>query len=97
ERPAAPVEAAYPQGDAYPAANGAGQVPPAAELGWRDYFADPRLQRLIEVALQNNRNLRVAALNMDAYRAQYRIQRADLFPQVGVAAEGTRQRVPAGL
>ncbi len=62
ERPAAPVEAAYPQGDAYPAANGAGQVPPAAELGWREYFADPRLQRLIDVALQNNRNLRVAAL-----------------------------------
>ena len=97
ERPAAPVEAAYPQGDAYPAANGAGQVPPAAELGWREYFADPRLQRLIDVALQNNRNLRVAALNVEAYRAQYRIQRADLFPQVGVAAQGTRQRVPADL
>ncbi|WP_454766862.1 AdeC/AdeK/OprM family multidrug efflux complex outer membrane factor [Cupriavidus campinensis] len=97
ERPAAPVEAAYPQGDAYPAANGNGQVPAAAELGWRDYFSDPRLQRLIELALENNRNLRVAALNMEAYRAQYRIQRADLFPQVGAAGQGTRQRVPADL
>lgn len=98
EKPAAPVDAAYPQGDAYKGAAAAGaQTPPAVELGWRDYFADPRLKRLIEVALQNNRDLRVAALNVDAYRAQYRIQRADLFPEVGATGQGTRQRVPADL
>ncbi|MGO4307724.1 AdeC/AdeK/OprM family multidrug efflux complex outer membrane factor [Cupriavidus sp. RAF12] len=97
ERPAAPVDAAYPQGDAYPVATADGQALSAVELGWRDYFADPRLRRLIELALENNRDLRVAVLNMDAYRAQYRIQRADLFPDVGVAAAGTRQRVPADL
>ncbi|RZT36261.1 AdeC/AdeK/OprM family multidrug efflux complex outer membrane factor [Cupriavidus agavae] len=97
ERPAAPVDAAYPQGDAYKGATAAAQVPSAVELGWRDYFADPRLQRLIEVALQNNRDLRVAALNVEAYRAQYRIQRADLFPEVGATGQGTRQRVPAEL
>lgn len=79
ERPAAPVDAAYPQGDAYRGSAGDAQVAPAVELGWRDYFADPRLRRLIEVSLENNRDLRVAALNVEAYRAQYRIQRADLF------------------
>ena len=97
ERPAAPVDAAYPQGDAYATSGGDASVAAAAELGWRDYFADPRLHRLIEVALDNNRDLRVAALNVDAYRAQYRIQRADLFPEVGATGQGTRQRVPAEL
>lgn len=97
ERPAAPVDAAYPQGDAYAKATADAQAPAAAELGWRDYFADPRLRKLIEVALDNNRDLRVAALNVEAFRAQYRIQRADLFPQVDAAAQGTRQRVPADL
>ncbi len=97
ERPAAPVDATYPQGDAYRADANDAQVPPAVELGWREYFADPRLRRFIEVALDNNRDLRVAALNVEAYRAQYRIQRADLFPEVGATGQGTRQRVPADL
>lgn len=97
ERPAALVDAAYPQGDAYRGSAGDAQVAPAVELGWRDYFADPRLRRLIEVSLENNRDLRVAALNVEAYRAQYRIQRADLFPEVGATGQGTRQRVPADL
>ncbi|AGW90433.1 AdeC/AdeK/OprM family multidrug efflux complex outer membrane factor [Cupriavidus necator] len=99
ERPASPVEAAYPQGPAYLPADAdaeAGQVP-AVELGWREFFADPRLRRLIELALENNRDLRVAALNVEAFGAQYRIQRADLFPAVGAAALGTRQRIPADL
>ncbi|MGO4331567.1 AdeC/AdeK/OprM family multidrug efflux complex outer membrane factor [Cupriavidus sp. M-11] len=95
DRPAAPVDAAYPQGPAYPPADAA--APAAADLGWRDYFADPRLRRLIEAALDNNRDLRVAALNVEAYRAQYRIQRADLFPEVDASASGLRQRVPADL
>ncbi|WP_432260249.1 AdeC/AdeK/OprM family multidrug efflux complex outer membrane factor [Cupriavidus sp. TMH.W2] len=99
ERPASPVAAAYPQGPAYlpaAAAAEAGQVP-AADLGWRDFFADPRLRRLIELALQNNRDLRVATLNVEAFGAQYRIQRADLFPAVGAAAQGSRQRIPPDL
>ncbi|KWR90802.1 AdeC/AdeK/OprM family multidrug efflux complex outer membrane factor [Cupriavidus sp. IDO] len=97
-RPAAPVDSAYPQGPAYPPAGTAEtQAPPAAEVGWRDFFADPRLQRLIELALENNRDLRVAVLNMEAFRAQYQIQRAELFPQVGVTAQAARQRIPADL
>jgi multidrug efflux system outer membrane protein len=90
ERPTAPTGAAYPSGSAYaPAADTVGS-PVAADIGWRDFFADPLLQRLIELALANNRDLRVTALNVDAARAQYRIQRANLAPAIGVAEAMTR-------
>lgn len=95
ERPQAPVAAQYPQGPAYSAANAPAQA--AAEQGWREFFRDPALRQLIDTALRNNRDLRVAALNVDAYRAQYRIQRADLFPAINANATGTRQRTPADL
>lgn len=93
QRPEAPVAAAYPQGQAYGQNTGAAAVP-AADIGWREFFRDPQLQQLIGVALENNRDLRVAALNVEAFRAQYRIQRADLFPRIGVDGSGTRQRLP---
>ncbi|WP_420232573.1 AdeC/AdeK/OprM family multidrug efflux complex outer membrane factor [Pseudomonas sp. ABY48] len=93
QRPDAPVAAQYPQGPAYESANAPGQA--AAEQGWKQFFHDPALQQLIQVALENNRDLRVAALNIDAYAAQYRIQRADLFPAVSATGSGSRQRVPA--
>jgi multidrug efflux system outer membrane protein len=95
KQPAAPVAAQYPQGPAYSPAEAANQA--AAEQGWRQFFHDPALQQLIQTALTNNRDLRVAALNIDAYRAQYRIQRADLYPAVNAEATGTRQRVPGDL
>ncbi|MBV4521142.1 AdeC/AdeK/OprM family multidrug efflux complex outer membrane factor [Pseudomonas sp. SWRI74] len=94
-RPQAPVAAQYPQGSAYQAANAADQA--AAEQGWREFFHDPALQQLIQTALINNRDLRVAALNVGAYQSQYRIQRADLFPAVGANANGTRQRLLSDL
>ena len=59
---------------------------PAVDIGWRDFLTDPRLQRLVEIALANNRDLRVAALNVAQMQAQYRIQRSALFPQVGAFA-----------
>ncbi|WP_426113889.1 AdeC/AdeK/OprM family multidrug efflux complex outer membrane factor [Pseudomonas sp. DSP3-2-2] len=95
KQPAAPVAAQYPQGPAYSPAEAANVA--AAEQGWRQFFHDPALQQLIQTALINNRDLRVAALNIDAYRAQYRIQRADLFPAVSATGSGSRQRVPANL
>ncbi|WP_048302185.1 lipoprotein, partial [Pseudomonas aeruginosa] len=61
QRPEAPVAAAYPQGQAYGQNTGAAAVP-AADIGWREFFRDPQLQQLIGVALENNRDLRVAAL-----------------------------------
>ena len=98
ERPDAPVSAAYPTGPAYKAdGSNAALGMSTADIGWRDFFSDPLLQQLIELSLANNRDLRVAALNVEAARAQYRIQRADLLPSVGVAGQESAQRTPADL
>ena len=93
ERPAAPVEADFSAHGAAPA----GSQPAAADIGWRQFFGDERLQRLIGLALENNRDLRVAVLNIEAARAQYGVTRADRFPGVNANANGTRQRTPADL
>jgi multidrug efflux system outer membrane protein len=93
ERPAAPVPSAWPQGPAYPAAT-AGKTD-AADLAWRDMFIEPKLQAVVERALENNRDLRVAILNVQAARAQHQIQRAALFPTLNGATSLTRQHVPA--
>lgn len=69
----------------------------AADLGWRDVFGDPRLQRLIELALENNRDLRVAALNVERFQALYRIERAPLFPSVNATGTATYQELPAAI
>ncbi len=81
ERPAAPVPQTI-QGAASANAAAIDQTP-AADVGWQDYYADPRLKALIGIALENNRDLRVAAMNIEAARAQYGLQRADLLPGVG--------------
>ncbi|MDB5864105.1 MAG: efflux system outer rane lipoprotein [Betaproteobacteria bacterium] len=96
-RPAAPVAGQFPSGDAYkyPAAGEGGTMLPATEIGWRDFMGDPRLQRLVEIALYNNRDLRVAALNVQQMQAQYRIQRAQLFPSVGAFADASRSHAPS--
>ncbi|KVG57375.1 efflux transporter outer membrane subunit, partial [Burkholderia territorii] len=69
----------------------------ATAIGWREFFVDPRLQRLIEIALKNNRDLRVSVLNIEAARAQYQITRAGLFPTLDGTGTGNIQRVPQGL
>jgi len=81
ERPAAPIPAAYASAPAYEA---------AAPAAWQDYFAEPRLRQLIETALANNRDLRIAALNIEQARAAFQIRRADLYPGVGLAANASR-------
>jgi multidrug efflux system outer membrane protein len=98
-RPAAPVSAAYPTApgqDATPhtdenkvQAKKASQV---SQTGWQDFMQDPALQRLVKMALQNNRDMRVAALNVEKTQAQYRLQRSALFPQVDVAVQGSNTR-----
>ncbi|HDR9605431.1 TPA: TolC family protein, partial [Burkholderia aenigmatica] len=102
KRPDAPVAQAYPAGGVYatqPGAAGArsanGQA--ATAIGWREFFVDPRLQRLIEIALKNNRDLRVSVLNIEAARAQYQITRAGLFPTLDATGTGSRQRLPNAL
>ena len=92
QRPAAPVAAAFPAGAAYQASPAGGK--PAVEIGWRDFLADPRLQRLVETALENNRDLRVAALKVRQVQAQYRIQRSASLPSVAGFAGESASRTP---
>ena len=94
ERPGAPVAATYPSGPAYKPTSG-GTTSSAVEIGWRNFLTDPRLQRLIEIALANNRDLRVDALNIAQAQAQYRIQRSSLLPQLSAGASETAQRAPS--
>ncbi|WP_022965560.1 efflux transporter outer membrane subunit [Denitrificimonas caeni] len=69
-----------------------------AELpDWREFFQDPALQQLIETALENNRDMRIAALNVEAFRAQYRIQRSALFPAIDASGGANRQRIPGNM
>ncbi len=96
-RPEPAVPDSWPRGPAYKAmAAKAGDVP-AARISWRDFFADGKLRKLIELALENNRDLRVTSLNIERARAQYRIQRADLFPSVNAFGTGSATRTPEDL
>ena len=90
ERPAAPVAAQVGPAGA-PAPSG----PAAADLGWRDVFGDERLRALVALALRNNRDLRVAALNVELTAAQYRIQRASQLPQISATGSYTREHLAA--
>jgi multidrug efflux system outer membrane protein len=90
-RPASPVVPDWPAQTA-----GRGQIPPA-DVGWRDFFRDAVLQRLIQLALDNNRDLRVATLNVGEAQARYRVQHADLFPMIGTSAIEQAERYPAGV
>ena len=69
----------------------------AADLGWRDVFGDARLQALVALALEHNRDLRVAALNVERAQALHRIERAPLLPDVGATASATFQQLPAAI
>ncbi len=93
-QPPLPVAATYPA-EAPLVAPGTGQT--AAATGWPDYFADQRLQSLIAQALENNRDLRIAALRVEEARAAYGIQRSELFPTIGVGASDSRSRTPGDL
>jgi len=61
---------------------------------WQAFLVDPSLRRLIGLALENNRDLRAAGLNVQAYQALYRVQRAEHFPSVSASGSGSRQRIP---
>ena len=90
--PALPVAAHYTDAGNAPRAGSN-----AASIGWREYFTDPELQRLILEALQSNRDLRIAVLHVEESRAAYGIQRAAWFPVINTQAGMDRSRVPADL
>ena len=94
QRPEAPVDAGWPQGPAY-SANASPAT--AADLPWREFFTDKGLQQVIEKALENNRDLRLAALNVEGARATYGIQKAAIWPSLDATAASAHQRIPADL
>lgn len=69
----------------------------AASLDWQSFVADEQLRHLIDLAIVNNRDLRQTLLNVEAARAQYRMQRSDRLPGIEAQGSGTRQRIPADL
>ncbi len=90
QRPSAPVEKAWPQGAAYltPEKN----TMAASEIPWRQVIVDEKLRHVIELALNDNRDLRKAVADVEAARAQYGIQRAAQRPTVNAGGEGSRGR-----
>ena len=89
--PTAPVAATWPAGGAAMAADSAAP----ADIEWRAFVTDARLRGTLELALLNNRDLRVAVLNIERARAQYRITRSAALPEIGATAAASRQRSPA--
>lgn len=91
-QPQAPIPDKWPKGEAYKDTQATDETTTATDLGWREFFADEQLQKIIEMALSNNRDLRLAALNVERTRALYGIQRAELLPAVNAVGAGSKQR-----
>ena len=91
ERPVAPVAAQFPQLTSAAPGLAASLATPAADIDWQSFFSDAKLKQLIAAALQNNRDLSVAVLNIEQARAQFQIRRADQFPTFNAALAGSRQ------
>lgn len=93
ERPAAPVPEQFPITAAgQQAAEQSGELP-----AWRELFRDPRLQALVDLALNNNRDLRIAVERVEEARAQYGIAQSDRLPTIGVGGTGQVTRLPANM
>jgi len=90
ERPLLPVSDSW----SIDVADTEASAPAGSEVPWQSYYTDERLRSVIELALKNNRDLRVAMLNVELTQAQYRIQSAEDSPSVGVQASGEVDRVP---
>ena len=90
QRPDMPAPTSYHKG--------AGLFGSAASfVSWKSFFSDPAMQRLIQVALDNNRDLRVAMLNVEKVRAQYQISRADVLPTISAMGQSSNQSLPPPL
>ncbi|ACS86287.1 efflux transporter outer membrane subunit [Musicola paradisiaca] len=90
QRPSAPVPENWPQGAAYQTASPAGRA--ANDIPWREVMVDARLRQVVDMALSDNRSLRKAIADMEAARALYGEQRADLAPSLNATLDGTRSR-----
>jgi outer membrane protein, multidrug efflux system len=97
KRPVMPVPDSWPKGPAYQAGSSeqTGQTPD--NVPWRDFYLNERLRQVIDLALKNNRDLRITALNIQRAQALYRIKRADLLPSVYASGSSPNSRVPVDL
>jgi multidrug efflux system outer membrane protein len=97
--PAMPQSSATPAGESAGSTEGApgASQRSAAQIGWREFFTDPKLQTLIVQALQHNYDAQIATLNIAAARAQYQIQRAQLFPKISASATEQVEKFPAAV
>lgn len=93
KRPDAPVPKEWPKGEAYQELK-LESLQTAKSLKWNDFLIDEKLQKLVEIALKNNRDLKLSALNVERARAYYGIQRAELIPAFDLIGSGQRQRIP---
>lgn len=98
ERPAQPVPQAFPNGDAYKGVPpAAADAKPVSQILWREYFADAKLRQVIELALANNRDLRVSVLNIERAKAQYNIDSAALLPKLSANVSQNASRTPSTM
>ncbi len=95
--PQRPIPAEWPQGPSYKDSRNTAEAQAAWKLSWQAFFTDPKLQQIIETALNNNRDLRLALLNVEKAAALYGIQKAELFPSINAAGVMSSQRIPADL
>jgi multidrug efflux system outer membrane protein len=96
-RPEAPVTSTFPADPACREEMDKTGKMSLAEVPWQNFFTDNNLRQLISIAFENNRDLRVAALNIERARAQYRIQRAEIFPSVNASGVYTKEHLPADI
>lgn len=94
-RPALPVPKSFPKNaEGAPMETNSPAIP---DIGWQNFITDRRLQKVVALALENNRDLRVASLTVERARAVYGIQRAELLPRVNAVGGGSKSSLPADL
>ena len=96
-RPQAPVPTNWPEGSAYQNNQPPEGTSTAADIGWQEFFTDPKLQQIIKTSLNNNRDLRLAVLNVERAKSLYGVQRAELFPAVDATGMGSKRRIASDL
>lgn len=96
-RPAAPVPATLTTAQAPQGKTDKTAQKPLADIPWREFFVDQKLQTLIDIALKNNRDLKVAALTIERFRALYQIQSSELLPKIDASTAAVYQRIPEDL
>ncbi|KUG23895.1 rnd efflux system, outer membrane lipoprotein cmec [hydrocarbon metagenome] len=96
-KPSSPVPSQWPTGSSYQEAVTVSPALTAPELPWREFITDNNLQIIIEAALKNNRDLKIAAVNVEKARAYYGISRAELLPSVNASGSMYKEQVPGDL